>query len=178
MGLVGPDLDDDTVGTIARAFGTWLRGHGATRAVVGADCRLSSPGFREVVIAGLNDTGIDVIDLGMVTTPLTYFALHHLDIGAGIMITGSHNPKEFNGLKMCGQEVRLWRPDSGNPADRGVRTVPAWTRRAPYFDIVPDYMERIVSDCRIRPERRLGRGRCRQRNGRNNGSSIAASSWL
>ncbi|HNU69112.1 MAG TPA: phosphomannomutase/phosphoglucomutase [Myxococcota bacterium] len=155
-GLVGPDLDDDTVGTIARAFGTWLRGHGATRAVVGADCRLSSPGFREVVIAGLNDTGIDVIDLGMVTTPLTYFALHHLDIGAGIMITGSHNPKEFNGLKMCAgkksvfgaqiQEIRRIAESGQFLHGRGGRRT---------FDIVPDYMERIVSDCRIRPERRF-----------------------
>jgi phosphomannomutase/phosphoglucomutase len=153
-GIVGEDLDADTVRTIAMAFGTWLRRRGAGRAVVGGDCRTSSDEFRRVVADGLVATGIDVVELGMVTTPLTYFALFHLDIGAGVMITGSHNPKEFNGLKLCAdktsvygaqiQEIRQIAESGEFASGRGSRRV---------VDIVPDYIDRIVSDCRIRPDR-------------------------
>lgn len=149
-GVVGEDLDDRTVGLIARAFGTWLRRKGARRAVVGGDCRLSSPGFVELVAAGLNATGIDVVELGMVTTPLTYFAMHHLDIGAGLMVTGSHNPREFNGLKLCAdktsvygeqiQEIRRIAESGDFESGRGGRRM---------FDVVPDYIDRIVADCRV-----------------------------
>jgi len=149
-GLVDVDLDDRTVDLVARAFGTWLRRKGAGRAVVGGDCRLSSGRFRALVAAGLNATGIDVIDLGMVTTPLTYFAMHHLDVGAGVMVTGSHNPKEFNGLKLCAdktsvygeqiQEIRAIAESGQFETGRGgLRTV----------DVIPDYIDRIVADCRV-----------------------------
>ncbi len=149
-GLVGSDLDDRTVDLIARAFGTWLRRRGVSCAVVGGDCRISSSRFRELVAAGLNATGIDVVDLGMVTTPLTYFAMYHLEIGAGVMITGSHNPREFNGLKLCAdktsvygaqiQEIRAIAESGDFLSGRG-------GKRA--LDIAPDYIDRIVADCRV-----------------------------
>ncbi len=149
-GVVGEDLDHDSVELIGRAFGTWLRRRGTKRAVVGGDCRLSSPGFRDAMMSGLNSTGIDVVDLGVVTTPLTYFALYHLDIDAGVMVTGSHNPKDFNGLKLCAGKTSVYGAqiqELREIAEAGVFETGTGTRRC--FDVVPDYIDRIVSDARI-----------------------------
>jgi phosphomannomutase/phosphoglucomutase len=68
---------------------------------VGHDARLSSPAFAEALTRGIASTGVDVVQIGMVATPTLYFSLYHLDVGGGVMITGSHNPPEFNGFKLA-----------------------------------------------------------------------------
>lgn len=100
-GVVDRDLTDETVYTLARAIGTFYGENGATRISLGRDARESSPRFRDLLARGLNETGCDVIDVGMVPTPLLYYTLFTLDVDAGVMITGSHNPADNNGFKIC-----------------------------------------------------------------------------
>jgi phosphomannomutase / phosphoglucomutase len=99
-GLVDQDLTEDAVGLVGRALGTTIRERGGKRAAVGRDCRESGPRFGRAIIEALRSTGVDVVDLGVVPTPLTYFAAHTLDVDGICMITGSHNPPEYNGLKV------------------------------------------------------------------------------
>ncbi|HSO76329.1 MAG TPA: phosphomannomutase/phosphoglucomutase, partial [Blastocatellia bacterium] len=100
-GIVGSDLTDDTVYDVARGIGTFFRANGARRASLGRDARESSPRFAEIMTRGLNETGCDVLDVGMVPTPLLYFTLFTEAVDSGVMITGSHNPADQNGLKIC-----------------------------------------------------------------------------
>ena len=99
-GLVDQDLTEDAVRLVGCALGTEVREQGGRRVVVGRDCRESGPRFAKAMIAGLNSVGIDVTDLGVVPTPLTYFAAATLPVDGLVMITGSHNPPEYNGLKV------------------------------------------------------------------------------
>ena len=99
-GIVGRNLTEDIARVIGRAFAAEAREIGQSRVAVGYDGRHSSPGLKEALAGGLTAGGLDVIDTGQVPTPLLYFATHELDTGAGVMITGSHNPPEYNGLKM------------------------------------------------------------------------------
>lgn len=100
-GVVGTDLTDDTVYDLARAIGTFFRRNGAARASLGRDARESSPRFRDLMIQGLTETGCDVLDVGMVPTPALYYTLFSEDVDCGVMITGSHNPADNNGFKVC-----------------------------------------------------------------------------
>jgi phosphomannomutase / phosphoglucomutase len=100
-GVVDRDLTDETVYDLARGIGTFFLEHGATRASLGRDARESSPRFRDLLIRGLTETGCDVLDVGMVPTPALYFTLFTEAVDAGVMITGSHNPADNNGFKVC-----------------------------------------------------------------------------
>ena len=100
-GLVGTDLTEETVLVLARAIGTYFRQNQMQRVSLGYDARQSSLIFRDLFILGLNQTGLDVLDVGLVPTPLLYFTLFTEKVDSGVMITGSHNPAEFNGFKLC-----------------------------------------------------------------------------
>jgi phosphomannomutase/phosphoglucomutase len=99
-GLVDQDLTEDAVHLVAKVLGTLVRREGGRTVVVGRDCRVSGERFARQMIAGLVSTGVDVVDLGVVPTPITYFAASTLDVDGLCMITGSHNPPEYNGLKL------------------------------------------------------------------------------
>ncbi len=99
-GIVTSNLTEDVVYWVGRAFAAEARQLKVSRAVVGCDGRLSSPALKKSLARGLTEGGIDVTDIGQVPTPLLYYATHALDTGTGIMVTGSHNPPEYNGLKM------------------------------------------------------------------------------
>ncbi len=99
-GVVDEDLNEDVIERIGKAYGTYIRNSGGSTVSVGRDCRLSSPDYAKAIKRGINSTGVDVIDIGMVTTPMLYFSLHILDVGGGVMITASHNPGEYNGIKL------------------------------------------------------------------------------
>jgi phosphomannomutase / phosphoglucomutase len=99
-GVVGKDLTPETVQQIGQAIGTYMRRRGGKSLVVGRDVRSSSMNFQDILSQAINSTGCDVLDIGMVPTPVSYFALHHLKADGGVMITGSHNPPEFNGFKI------------------------------------------------------------------------------
>lgn len=98
-----PDqLDDDVVYRVVRAYAEKLK---PARTVVGRDMRLSSPPLANCAIQALVDSGSDVIDIGLTTTPMYYYSVNVLSADAGIMVTASHNPKEYNGLKLTGPKA-------------------------------------------------------------------------
>jgi len=100
-GIVPHELTPELVTCLGRALGTFFIRSGAGIMVLGRDCRLSSPDVRDQLVKGLVATGMQVIDIGICHTPLVYFSLFHLEKTAGVMITGSHNPPEYNGFKVC-----------------------------------------------------------------------------
>ena len=99
-GIVGGTLNPADARAIGRTFGTLVRRNGGSRVTVGYDGRLSSPELAAACIAGLRASGVDAIDIGLVSTPMLYFSVYHLAADGGIMITGSHNPPDYNGFKM------------------------------------------------------------------------------
>ena len=98
-GVYGTDLSGEVAYLIGRAFGTKLRELNIPKTVVGYDNRLSSVELEENLVKGILETGTSVIRLGLVTTPMCYFAANHLQTNCSMMITASHNPKEYNGFK-------------------------------------------------------------------------------
>lgn len=100
-GKVGRDLTSKVVEVLGQAFGTYVRNKGERQVLIGRDNRISSPLFKKHFSQGLLSTGCSVLDLGMVSTPVVYFARHHFRTSAALMITGSHNPADYNGFKLC-----------------------------------------------------------------------------
>jgi phosphomannomutase/phosphoglucomutase len=100
-GITGKDLTPDVARAVAHAFAEFLNPRGIRGSVaVGRDNRPSGDGLHDALVAGLLESGIDVVDIGVVPTPVAYWAQHNLDVVAGIQITGSHNPPEYNGFKL------------------------------------------------------------------------------
>jgi phosphomannomutase len=152
-GIVGQAIDEQFAEHLGRAFGSEARVAGEKAVAVGRDGRLSGPRLVEALVRGLASTGLDVVDLGPVTTPMLYYvAATRGEHGcrSGIQVTGSHNPKNYNGFKMVlagraiyGDEIQRLRhrmQDENYIRGSG--------RHAP-MDIVPEYAARIVSDCRL-----------------------------
>jgi phosphomannomutase len=108
-GVVDLDLDESIYTLLGRAVGTIFRSQGRQTIAVGRDARLSSPAFQAALIAGLRSTGVDVVDIGMAPTPLMYFAVEQLGVAGGAVVSASHNPPEYNGLKL-----RLAEPTFGS----------------------------------------------------------------
>ncbi|CAM8655836.1 {ManB} Phosphomannomutase [Burkholderiales bacterium] len=152
-GVVDETLTEDGVRQIGHALGWQMTLDGQTRCVVGRDGRLSGPRLQAALTRGLNEAGIDVVDIGMVPTPLVYFATYLLGTGTGVAITGSHNPPQYNGLKMmlggktlAGEDIQTLRAglvDGRVQAflDQGLRAGSSTTR-----DVRSDYLGRITSD--------------------------------
>jgi phosphomannomutase/phosphoglucomutase len=144
-GIVDKDFDEEWVETFGRACGTYFLEKGYNKCVVGRDCRHSSPAYQNAIIKGLLSTGIDVIILPMVPTPVFYFAVKHLSLHAGVMITASHNPPEFNGFKVWGGEdtihtieiERLYEIMKKGKFKQG-------SGFASEFDVIPIYLEEIT----------------------------------
>jgi len=99
-GIVGKTLTAAVAESIGRAIGSQARALGQTRISIGRDGRLSGPELSQALARGLQSAGMNVIDIGCVATPMVYFSTHHLNTGSGVMVTGSHNPPDYNGLKM------------------------------------------------------------------------------
>lgn len=99
-GVVGDTLSEADAYAVGRSFGTLVRRDGGKKVAVGYDGRLSSPAMQQAVANGLGDCGLEVVSIGMGPTPMLYFACYHLHADGGIMITGSHNPPDYNGFKM------------------------------------------------------------------------------
>ncbi len=122
-GIAETDLTDDVVELIGKAYGTYMAEKGLTKFTVGRDVRLSSERIKNALVKGMVSTGAEVIDIGEGPTPMLYYSIVHLSADGGIQVTGSHNPIEFNGLKMCiglgsvfGQEIQKLREiiEAGN----------------------------------------------------------------
>jgi len=100
-GIYGSDITEDVSYTIGRSFGSYISEMGEVKTIVGHDNRSSSEVIINALIKGITDSGIDVINLGLVTTPMYYFGKIKYDLNTGIMVTASHNPKEYNGFKIA-----------------------------------------------------------------------------
>jgi phosphomannomutase/phosphoglucomutase len=107
-GIFPDELNKEVVHLLGLAIGTYYHQKGAGRISVGRDCRLSSPEISQALIEGLTESGRVVVDVGMVPTPVLYFSLHELEVDGGVQITGSHNPPDFNGFKVCLGEASVY----------------------------------------------------------------------
>jgi phosphomannomutase/phosphoglucomutase len=140
-GIAATELADDEVFRLGQAYGTYALEHGATLCPIGRDARFSGPRIQRAIADGILSTGLDVVDIGLVPTPVLYFSFFHLNADAGIIVTASHNPPEFNGFKVGlrkttigGAELQDLRRlmDSGRfLAGRG---------KASSYDIIPAYV--------------------------------------
>lgn len=110
-GLADTELCDSTVEAIGQAYGSYLTDLGIFEVTVGGDARLSTERIKHAVIEGLCRAGVSVIDIGLVATPVFYWSLYHFGVDGGVMITGSHNPPEFNGLKLAQGKATMWGDD-------------------------------------------------------------------
>lgn len=149
-GIVETALTPEVVEHIGHAIGSEARERRLTAIAVGRDGRLSGPGLAQALTKGIRKSGIDVVDVGMVATPVLYYAAHELCNYSGVMVTGSHNPPEYNGLKIvlggetlaaeAIQSLRL-RIEQNNlqHGQGGYRQ----------HDIVPAYLQRIVDDVKL-----------------------------
>ncbi len=100
-GIVGEHLTDKTVAILGRAIGTFFHQNGAKTIAIGYDARKSSPGFCDLLTRGFNESGLNVVLIGMVPTPVLYHTVYTKEVDGGVMITGSHNPPDHNGFKIC-----------------------------------------------------------------------------
>lgn len=149
-GIVGDTLTPAIACDIGRAIGSEAYERGQQSIVVARDGRLSGPRIIENLIKGLRETGRDVIDIGMVPTPVLYFATQHLNTGSGIMVTGSHNPPDYNGFKMVlGNETLSGDAIQGLRQRIEARNFLTGDGGLESVDVVNDYMERITSDINL-----------------------------
>ncbi len=154
-GVAGRDLTAGTAELIGRAIGTFQQDEGKRRITLARDCRLSSPELHGAFLAGALATGLDVIDVGVCPTPLLYFSIRHYHADGGVMITGSHNPAEDNGFKVCvgpdtihGKDIRRLLEIAQSGA---FRTGKGKVEQA---TIVPEYQDHVASTVRlVRPLR-------------------------
>jgi phosphomannomutase/phosphoglucomutase len=100
-GVADRDFDAEFARTLGQAFGTLALERGARQVSVGRDCRLTSDRYAAALVDGIASTGLGVVEIGVVTTPLVYFSIFHWNLDGGIQITGSHNPSDYNGFKVC-----------------------------------------------------------------------------
>ncbi|MCL4217787.1 MAG: phosphomannomutase, partial [Candidatus Hydrogenedentes bacterium] len=153
-GIAGKDLDESTYEVVGKAMCAYLRGKKKHNCVVvGRDGRLTSKAYANAIIDGITSCGVNVIDIGEVPTPLVYFGLFTLPVDGGVMITASHNPKEYNGMKVAigkatlhGKEIQklMQIAKAGKfPKAKGSVTI---TR----MDLVPKYIKRITSGIRMK----------------------------
>ena len=151
-GIVGKTLTPEIVEAIGHAIGSEAVARKQTAIVIGRDGRLSGPDLAAALARGIQKAGIDVIDLGMVATPMTYFAAYQLKTDSAVMVTGSHNPPDYNGLKMVlggdtlsgdtiqALRIRLEQGDLINGSGRGSYGT---------HDIADEYLNRITSDVKV-----------------------------
>ena len=149
-GIVGRTLTPAIVREIGRALGALGRERGAPTFALGRDGRLSGPELSAALTEGLLSAGADVIDIGMAPTPVAYFAAHHLGCGSCVAITGSHNPPDYNGLKMVIAGGTLWGEDV-QELRRSIETgkLSKGSGKRSTANVLDAYVERIGGDVRL-----------------------------
>lgn len=156
-GIVDEEINDGDVVLLGKTFGTYMARQQKRRIIVGRDCRLSSDKYRDLLMEGLLEAGMDVVDVGLCPTPLLYFAIRHLEREGGIMITASHNPPEYNGFKICNG------PDTiSGPEIQKLRAIMeagqfvSGSGRFETFDILTPYIEFVVNNITLKRKLRIG----------------------
>ena len=155
-GIVDKTLTEAAVEAIGQAIGSEARKRGKQAVCIGRDGRLSGPALSQALARGLQKSGVDVIDVGRVTTPMLYFAANHLGTGSGVMVTGSHNPPDYNGLKMMlagdtlsGDDILALR----KRIEVGDLTTGGGAYRTE--EISEAYLDRIVGDVKLKRKMRI-----------------------
>ena len=155
-GIVDRTLTVEAVEAIGQAIGSEAQARGKRAVCIGRDGRLSGPMLAQALSRGLQKSGVDVIDIGRVTTPILYFATHHLGTGSGVMVTGSHNPPDYNGLKMVLAGETLSGDDIQNLRRRletGDLKRGAGSMRSQ--DVGNAYLERVTGDIKLKRKMRI-----------------------
>ncbi|WP_336754588.1 phosphomannomutase CpsG [Acinetobacter sp. USHLN143] len=155
-GKLGTELNEEIAYKIGRAYGQIYQ---PKKIVVGCDIRLSSEDLKQAIIKGLNDAGVDVLDLGMTGTEEVYFGAFHLDVQGGIEITASHNPMDYNGMKLVRENARPIGADSGLKeirllAESGNFNEVITKGKTEKYNILPEYIDHLMSyidPAKIRP---------------------------
>lgn len=154
-GIVPEELDMDTAYTIGLGFGTYIKQLGKTTCVVGFDNRISSPELSSALMTGIKATGINIISLGLVTTPMYYYACIKLNVYSGVMVTASHNPKDDNGFKFAFDE-------RGNCKGQEIQDFLAFIQKGEFakgdgiitrYDIRPDYLKLFKENLHFGPRK-------------------------
>lgn len=154
-GVVDDTLTEEAARLVGCALALTAREKGVSTMVVGRDGRLSGPRLAGALAQGINQGGVDVIDIGMVPTPVVYFATYHLDTGSGVAVTGSHNPPDYNGLKMMVAGETLFGDaiqslyKIATAADLEERLAGLAPGKTTTMDLREQYLERIVGDIRL-----------------------------
>ncbi|MDP3561963.1 MAG: phosphomannomutase/phosphoglucomutase [Legionellaceae bacterium] len=150
-GIIGEQLDEDAFYSIAKAISCRLHALGRSKVLLARDGRLTSDSLSDALLQGLLDSGIDVVDLGQVPTPVMYYATHVTGIDSGLMITGSHNPANYNGIKMVLAGTTLAQEHIQMLYEL-VENQTAMNGKGDYkvLSILDDYTQRIVSDIKIK----------------------------
>ncbi|HSD43775.1 MAG TPA: phosphomannomutase/phosphoglucomutase [Burkholderiales bacterium] len=149
-GVVDRTLTEEAVELVGRALGSLAREEGQRTIVVGRDGRLSGPRLAGALAAGIRASGVDVIDIGMVTTPMAYFAAYHLGTGSAVAVTGSHNPPDYNGLKMVVGGTTLFAETIQSLRERieaGAFASGSGALRT--ADVRAAYLDRVVGDVKL-----------------------------
>ena len=146
-GKLGSELNEDIAYKIGRAYGQIYQ---PKTIVVGCDIRLSSEGLKQATIKGLNDAGVNVLDLGMTGTEEVYFGAFHLDVQGGIEITASHNPMDYNGMKLVRENARPISADTGLKEIQALAETENFTEVAKKgitqnYNILPEFIEHLMS---------------------------------
>ena len=149
-GVVGKTLDSQVAFQLGQAFGTAVLAKGEQVVVIGRDGRLSGPELSAALAKGLQASGVDVIDLGIVATPMVYFATHILEARSGIMVTGSHNPPDYNGFKMVLSGEAIYGDAIGALYDAIIaQRMASGAGGYRQHDIRAAYLERIIGDIKL-----------------------------
>jgi phosphomannomutase/phosphoglucomutase len=155
-GIVERTLTVEAVEAIGQAIGSEAQARGKRAVCIGRDGRLSGPALAQALARGLQTSGVDVIDIGRVTTPILYFAAHHLGTGSGVMVTGSHNPPDYNGLKimlagetLSGDDIqKLRRRLETGDLKQGAGSISS-------RDVGNAYLERVTGDIKLKRKMRI-----------------------
>ena len=156
-GLVGSQLTDETVAVLGLAIGMFFDQNEARRVAIGYDARESSPRFCEILTQGLNESGVDCLLIGMVPTPVLYHTVFTRDVDGGVMITGSHNPPDHNGLKIClgkdalfGAQIQEIKQIASRAETGAVASVPGSYEA---LDVIPHYCQDLSSRIAFGPRK-------------------------
>ena len=156
-GIVADALTPETVEKIGHAYGSECLARNCETAVVARDGRLSGPELIDALTRGIQSAGVNVIDIGMAPTPVLYFATHYLETGTGVMVTGSHNPPEYNGLKMMIGGDALFGDSITGLYDRIVEgRLENGNGQRSEQNVLPAYLDRIVGDINLKRPMKIG----------------------
>jgi len=150
-GIYNENLTEKDAFILGKSFASYLHKIGKNKIAIGYDGRLSSPSLKESLIKGLKESGLKIYDIGVGPSPMLYFAIYHLDVDAGIMITGSHNPAEYNGFKIAlrnkpffGDDIlqldKINRAQDFIDAEGSVENI----------DLIDDYVDRILQNSLVK----------------------------